>query len=231
MLIPAAGQGRRMGAAENKALLPINGVPLIEHSVRVFLEHPLIDRICVVARESDFPLLKEILSPGGRCEKIAPLVQGGETRQESVWRGIAALDADPPEWVLVHDGARPLCSRALVDRVLAELPYHPSVAPVLPMSDTIRRIVDNHSEVVEREALFRSQTPQGFHWAILRQAHNQARENGLEGTDDAQLVEASGLPVHFVLGEARNIKVTAPEDLLYAELALGRPAGSDAGGC
>lgn len=220
-----------MGAAGNKALLPINGVALIQHTVRVFLEHPLIDRICVIARKSDFPLLKEILSPGGGCEKVAPLVQGGETRQESVWRGIAALEADPPEWVLVHDGARPLCSRALVDRVLAELPDHPCVAPVLPMSDTIRRIVDNHSEVVEREALFRSQTPQGFHWAILRQAHHQARENGLEGTDDAQLVEAGGLSVHFVPGEARNIKVTAPEDLLYAEMALGKPAESDADGC
>lgn len=231
MLIPAAGQGRRMGAAENKALLPINGVPLIEHTVRVFREHPLIDRIRVVARKSDFPLLKKILSPGGGRGKVGPLVLGGETRQESVWRGIAALDADPPDWVLVHDGARPLCSRALVDRVLAELPDHPSVAPVLPVSDTIRRIVDDHSEVVEREALFRSQTPQGFHWAILRQAHHQARGNGLEGTDDAQLVEMAGLPVHFVRGDAGNIKVTGPEDLLYAELALGMPAESNAGGC
>lgn len=221
VVIPAAGAGSRMGAGENKTLLKVAGVPVIERCVRVFCEHPQIERVVIVARPGDISRYEAIFTGQGWHGKIEPLIEGGMNRQDSVWRGIAALDADPPDIVLVHDGARPFCSPELLERVLTALQSHPAVVPVLPLTDTIRRAGHKGapSSVVDREGLYRSQTPQGFHWRILVEAFASAREAGLEATDDAQLVEAAGQQVEFVAGEKHNIKITEPEDLQFAEWA------------
>ena len=216
MLIPAAGSGTRMGQSGNKALLKIGGIPLIEHTVRMFLEHPAIERIHVIVRAGEISEFERILFAEKR-EKIGPLLKGGNVRQDSVWRGISLLDADPPDRVLIHDGARPFCSRELLERVLGALETHSAVVPVLPVSDTLRRLQDNGSNVVNRDGLYRTQTPQGFHWLVIREAFANAMDRQLEGTDDAQLVEAAGRRVEFVRGEERNLKVTNPEDMLFAE--------------
>ena len=219
VVIPAAGAGARMGAAENKTLLKVAGVPVIERCVQLFCEHPQVERVVVVARPEDFSEYESIFSGRSWAGKISPLIKGGQLRQDSVWRGISSLDADPPEIVLVHDGARPFCSHELLDRVLIALQTHPAVIPVLPLTDTIRRVgkKGTASRVVDREGLFQSQTPQGFHWRIICEAFAVARASGLEATDEAQLVEASGCEIHFVAGEKRNVKITEPDDLHFAE--------------
>jgi 2-C-methyl-D-erythritol 4-phosphate cytidylyltransferase len=221
VVVPAAGVGSRIGTGENKTLLKVAGVPVIERCVRVFCEHPQIERIVIVARPGEISRYEAIFTGQGWYGKIESVIEGGMIRQDSVWRGIAALDADPPDIVLVHDGARPFCSPELLDRVLTALQSHSAVVPVLPLTDTIRRVSKTGapSGVVEREGLYRSQTPQGFHWRILSEAFVGAREAGLEATDDAQLVEAAGHEIHFVAGEKHNIKITEPDDLHFAEWA------------
>jgi 2-C-methyl-D-erythritol 4-phosphate cytidylyltransferase len=230
VLIPAAGSGSRMGEALNKVLLPLGGVPLIRHTVERFQAHSRIHAVGLIARPPDFAKLDDVFWDRARWSKLLPWIAGGPERQDSVRLGLEALAADPPEWVLVHDGARPLCSPTLIDRVLDALERHWAVVPTVPVHDTVRRRSDgsDHAgEVLDRSTLFLTQTPQGFHWEVLHTSHRQAQERGIRGTDDAQLVALTGdgapRAVTWVLGERRNIKVTAPADLVLAEWMLGQP--------
>jgi 2-C-methyl-D-erythritol 4-phosphate cytidylyltransferase len=223
-LIPAAGRGLRVGEGRNKLLLPLDGHAVILLTVRTLHDHPGIDTVTVIAADSDRPELDRIFRERERWPKLQPWVSGGAERQESVANGLAALEARPPDWVLIHDGARPFCSPRLIERLLAALRQSPAVVPVLPISDTVRRIeLPAASAVLERERLFRTQTPQGFYWSVIREAHRLAGAKGLRGTDDAQLVEAMRSPIAFVEGEARNIKLTAGTDFHLGAWILANP--------
>lgn len=230
VLIPAAGSGRRMGESLNKVLLPLGGVPLIRHTVERFQAHSRVGAVGLIARPADFARLDDVFWDRVRWSKLLPWIAGGAERQDSVRLGLEVLAAHPPEWVLVHDGARPLCSAALIDRVLDALERHWAVVPTVPIHDTVRHrgeANDHAGEVVDRTKLFLTQTPQGFHWEVLYQSHRQAHERNIRGTDDAQLValtrDSDPRPVTWVLGERRNIKITAPGDLALAEWILGQP--------
>ena len=223
VLIPAAGSGKRLGLRENKVLLPLGDTPLIGSTVRVFREHPRVERIGLIVRDEDRPALERCFPPGDGRAGLMPWIGGGAKRQDSVFNGLRALESDPPDWVLVHDGARPFCSRALIDRVLAGLADAKGVVPVLPVKETLRRIEappDTHmptGTVVDRDGLYFTQTPQGFHFNALLQAHIAAGEKGLRGTDDAQLLEVAGVSLAFVEGDAGNLKVTTEEDYRFAQ--------------
>ncbi len=229
VLIPAAGSGRRMGEALNKVLLPLAGVPFIRHTVERFQAHPRIDAVGLIARPVDFPRLDDVFWDRARWGKLLPWIGGGRERQDSVRLGLQTLAGDPPAWVLVHDGARPLCSAALIDRVLDALQRHWAVVPTVPIQDTVRHRGERNEhagEVVDRSTLFLTQTPQGFHWQVLYDSHVKAKAQGLRSTDDAQLVAlAAGTAPHsvtWVLGERRNVKITSPADLSLAEWILGQ---------
>lgn len=224
MLIPAAGQGRRAGGPENKVLAPLAGVPVVVRTCRVFQRHPGIRQVVVIAARQDREALERLFGevPEGR-HKLTPWVEGGAERQDSVRRGLEALDAEPPDWVLVHDAARPLVSPQLIDRVLAALEREPAVVPVLPLHDTVREMGPGRSRVVERSHLVRTQTPQGFHWHLFREAHARAAQRGTRGTDDAQLIEALGASVARVEGEPRNIKLTTSADFPLGAWMLDHP--------
>ncbi|HUJ76579.1 MAG TPA: 2-C-methyl-D-erythritol 4-phosphate cytidylyltransferase [bacterium] len=247
VVIPAAGAGLRMGAttATGKLLHPLAGRTLLLHTVQAFQSHPRVSRVQVVARQEDFAALEALFAPRSAWHKLLPWVAGGTDRQGSVHRGLQALRAAggiPAEgaaprpsagpvpgtpWVLVHDGARPLCSSLLIDRVLEALALHAAVIPALPVHDTVRWVAADaarpRERVVERQRLALCQTPQGFHWPVLWRAHEQARDSGFRGTDDGQLVEQAGEPVHLVPGERRNVKVTLPADLEWAEWLVQHP--------
>jgi 2-C-methyl-D-erythritol 4-phosphate cytidylyltransferase len=220
VLIPAAGSSARLRKGSSKILTAIGGTPLICHTAAVFRDHPGVERVVVIARKRDFSALNRAFAERAVWNKVDPLVEGGAERQESVRNGLRALEQDPPDWVLVHDGARPFCSPALLGRVVEALEKNRAVVPSLPIFDTVRRMGGDGSEVVERSALFRSQTPQGFHWELLRDAYRRARASGLHGTDDAQMVEAIGEAVCFVPGDERNFKITTEQDLRVAEWML-----------
>jgi 2-C-methyl-D-erythritol 4-phosphate cytidylyltransferase len=223
VLIPAAGRGRRVGGGANKLLLPLDAQPVILHTVRRLHDHPSINSVHVIVARQDWAEFDRIFRERERWPKLAPWIGGGEERQDSVRNGIAALEADAPDWVIVHDGARPLLSVHLLERVLGALRQHAAVAPLVGIPDTVRRIADGTSEVLPREQLYRVQTPQGFHWKTLSDAHRHAAEIGLRGTDDAQLVESMGQSPAWVEGENRNIKLTAGPDFHLGAWILANP--------
>ena len=223
LLIAAAGSGRRMGADRNKLLLPLAGRPLIAWTLEAALRAERISWIGLVGQEVDRPA---ILSLVENAQKTVVWIQGGDTRQESVLRG---LDALPPQanHVLIHDGARCLAEPDLFDRCAAALEQGAALIAATPVTDTIKR-VDAEGLIVEtplRSELWAAQTPQGFVVDQLRQGHAEALKQGWSVTDDASLYERLGWPVRVLDAGPSNIKVTTPFDLTVAEavLALRRP--------
>jgi 2-C-methyl-D-erythritol 4-phosphate cytidylyltransferase/2-C-methyl-D-erythritol 2,4-cyclodiphosphate synthase len=153
---------------------------------------------------------------------LLPPIEGGATRQDSVRLGLESLEASAPDLVLIHDAARPLLSAALVDRVLDALGTAEAALPVLPVTDTLKRIDAGGlaASGPDRGGLARAQTPQGFRLGAILRAHRAVHAAGASYTDDAAVAEAAGLAVACVPGEERNLKVTVPDDLTLAGLLL-----------
>jgi 2-C-methyl-D-erythritol 4-phosphate cytidylyltransferase / 2-C-methyl-D-erythritol 2,4-cyclodiphosphate synthase len=206
LIIPAAGSGERLGGKLPKALVQIAGRTLIEHAVAHL--SPISDQIIIAAPpgfESEFTKLF-----GGTAE----VVTGGKTRSESVAIALKKVAPDN-QFILVHDAARALASTELGQRVIAELANGAkAVIPTIALTDTIKEVNSTGHVVATpaREAHRLVQTPQGFARAVLIDAH----ASGRDASDDAALVEALGIPVHTVNGEARALKITTPEDLAIA---------------
>jgi 2-C-methyl-D-erythritol 4-phosphate cytidylyltransferase len=220
LLIPAAGSGRRMGSQRNKLLLTLLGKPLLSWTLAAAEASGHISWIGIMGQPEDFPDFEAILKD--LCpKKPIELIQGGTTRQESVYNGLQAL---PPEAdrVLIHDGARCLATPELFDRSADALLSCPGLIVAVPVKDTIK-VVDEARivrDTPERSNLWAAQTPQGFEVRLLKKCHEEGRDQGWEVTDDAALFEKCGLPVRIVEGEETNLKVTTPVDLALAEFIL-----------
>lgn len=212
-IILGGGSGQRMGAKCNKVLLPIAGKSMIVRSVEAFV--PLVEQVVVVSREEDMPAMASELAQNGLD---VPMVSGGATRQESVWRGLQALSGQC-SGVLVHDGARCLVTADVIQRCMASVEECGTGIAAVPVTDTIKTVSNANIalDTPNRASLRAVQTPQGFKVDLLRRAHEQAQRDGFLGTDDASLVERLGVPVQLTEGSRRNIKLTTPEDLLMAE--------------
>jgi 2-C-methyl-D-erythritol 4-phosphate cytidylyltransferase len=224
VIIPAAGMGRRMGAAVNKQYLPLNGRPILAHTIALFDQHPLIDKIYLITPADEFELCRrEVLEPNSFA-KVQELVPGGAERQDSVRNGLLACAAGPEDILLIHDGVRPLLQPALIDKLVAEVQARGACLVGVPVKDTIKQVVDGRIEgTPERSGLWQAQTPQAFRYGQILDAYQRAQQDGFRGTDDASLVERLGQPVTVVAGSYRNIKITTPEDLLLARAFLDNP--------
>jgi len=215
-VIVAAGQGTRMGGEHNKLLLPLGTRTILEFSIETFLKHPGIRKIFLTVSSQDRHIF----------EKIVPqevvLVKGGKRRQDSVHNALLKIIQEQqfPELVLVHDGARPFCSARLIDRILDAAYEHGAAIPVLPLMDTIRRVTEEKTEVVERDELFAVQTPQGFLLEQLLYASMQITANKWTVTDDASMIENAGGRITTVEGDPLNLKITTPADLERADWIL-----------
>lgn len=214
-LIVAAGRGERAGGGVPKQFRELAGRPVLRWAIETFLRHGRIDGVQVVIHSDD----------RGRYEaataglRLRPAVTGDATRAGSVLRGLEALAKSPPTQVLIHDGARPLVSSALIDRVADALDTADAAAPLLPVTDTLRRKTASGYELVPRESLVRAQTPQGFRFEKIFEAHR--RFVGEPATDDLALAERANLTIAAVPGEETNIKLTTADDFIAAErLAL-----------
>jgi 2-C-methyl-D-erythritol 4-phosphate cytidylyltransferase/2-C-methyl-D-erythritol 2,4-cyclodiphosphate synthase len=218
-IIVAAGSGERLGAGMPKALVPLNGRPLLEWSAVLLSTHPLVDVVVVVAPPAELSAVEALLAsvPHGQDVRVVP---GGPTRQDSVFAGLASLDADT-DVVLVHDAARPLVPAEVVDRVLEAVRggAH-AVIPILPVLDTIKRVDSDGTVVatVDRAALRAVQTPQAFRRTVIEHAHGAAAGGAGVATDDASLVEAAGGIVTTVTGSELSMKITTQHDLQLAEV-------------
>ena len=210
-LVVAAGRGNRFGGDLPKQWMELDGRPLLRHALGAFAAHPDIAEVRAVIHPDDTARY-ENASAGLR---LNPPIHGGSTRQESVRLGLEALADNPPDLVLIHDGARPFVDPGLVHRVLKALKTHKGAIPALPVHDTLKRGKDGVIVGTEpRDGLFRAQTPQGFAYAEILEAHRKAA--GRELTDDAAVMEAHGLPVLLVDGAEDNVKITTRQDLARA---------------
>ena len=220
LIIPAAGQGKRMGAGLNKLFLPIASVPLIIHTLRVFEKDEACEQIILAVNADEQPVFERFIKQYDIKKQIVFAI-GGQERQDSVYNGM--LQASEASYVLVHDGARPFITIEIIQSVLEEAVRKGASICAVPVKDTIKRVEDGSVvETVERSKLWAVQTPQGFHLSTLSEAHEEARKIGYLGTDDASLVERLGKAVGVVSGSYFNIKVTTPDDLVVAESFLAR---------
>lgn len=220
LLIPAAGMGRRMGSDRNKLLLTLLDKPLLAWTLEAAEAATGIDWIGIMGQPVDFPDFQEILAQLNLTKPVE-LIQGGETRQQSVYNGLQALPTDA-ERVLIHDGARCLATPELFERCGTALQTCSGLIAAIPVKDTIK-VVDQNGLILDtpnRQQLWAAQTPQGFEVKLLKECHDQGRQQGWEVTDDAALFEKCGLSVHIVMGEETNLKVTTPVDLSVAEFIL-----------
>lgn len=216
-VIVAAGSSTRMGTP--KQFIPLNGRPLIAHTLAAFEQSALIGEIVVVAQEEHHARLREIAETYG-IKKLSAVVCGGSTRQQSVRCGVNACHA---EYVAIHDSARPLVTPAIIERVIQGAVEYGAATAAVRTKDTVK-VADENGVVLEtpdRTALWNVQTPQIFEKTLYERAFRHAAQQGLDLTDDCQLIEAIGEPVKLVEGSYTNIKVTTPEDVPFAEELLG----------
>ncbi|MFI2368208.1 2-C-methyl-D-erythritol 4-phosphate cytidylyltransferase [Streptomyces sp. NPDC018833] len=231
-VIPAAGRGVRLGPGAPKALRALNGTPMLVHAVRAMAASRSVSLVVVVAPPDGAPEVKHLLDAHALPERTDYLVvPGGDTRQESVRLGLAALP-EGIDIVLVHDAARPLVPVETVDAVIETVrDGAPAVVPALPLADTVKEVEpvpEGEPEPVvatpERARLRAVQTPQGFDHDTLVRAHATVTS---DVTDDAGMVERLGLKVVVVPGHEEAFKVTRPLDLVLAEAVLARRRAND----
>lgn len=216
-LLMAAGSGSRFAADRPKQFLTLAGKPVLRHAAEALLRDGGVDAILPVCAAESRKMVADMLE-GLPC---LPPVAGGATRQDSVRAGLETLAADPPDFVLVHDAARPVVPPGTIAALRAALAAHPGAIPAQPVTDTLKRgAAGRIAATIPRAGLFRAQTPQAFRYAALFAAHCAAKT---DATDDAQLLEAAGLEVALVPGHEANIKITWPEDLARMEAALSPP--------
>jgi 2-C-methyl-D-erythritol 4-phosphate cytidylyltransferase len=217
-ILVAAGRGERMGADQPKAFVRVAGQPMLLLAARAFDAAPSLDGIVAVVPADRIADARELL---GGVRAVRDIVAGGESRQDSVQRGLEALPPGFDGVVLVHDAARPLVEVELIESVVRATVEHDAAIPVLGLVDTVKRLRDDRVvETLDRSELGAAQTPQGFRVALLRRAYDRAFRDDVILTDEAMAVERLGEPVVAVKGSARNRKLTTPEDLAWAETLL-----------
>ena len=212
VIVPAAGTGSRFGSGVPKQFQPLAGKPLVQHVIERFLLDENVTRVVV-------PVAEVLLASVKNSDRVS-FVAGGETRQQSVIRGLA--EADEAELIAVHDAARPLFSAAIFHAVVAGAREFGAALPIIPVSDTIHVMNADATvaQTLDRTMLGAAQTPQCFRAEILRDVLERAQRDGFEGTDEAGLAVRYGYTVRGIPGDPRNLKITVPEDLELAESYL-----------
>lgn len=218
VIIPAAGQGKRMGAGKNKLLLDLNGMPLIIHTLRVFESDEECDGIILAIHPQDEVEFKALLKTY-QITKVKKVISGGKERQHSIYNALKAINGDGI--ILVHDAARPFVKKEHIHCLTKTAEKYGAAIIGVPAKDTIKKVSDGKVvETVERSSLWAIQTPQAFRMSILLKAYESAEKESFLGTDDASLVERLSIPINMVEGDYDNIKLTTPEDLFFAEAIL-----------
>ena len=235
VILPAAGLGTRMapGHATHSApkqFLELAGVPILVHTLRAFAAVPEVSSVVVAVRATEMERLSAQVQEHGFAERVR-VVEGGDTRQDSVWNALRALDCEDDDIVLVHDAVRPLIEPAVIHRTIEAVEKHSAAIVGLPALDTIKQVERTAdgaivTATIPREYIVQAQTPQGFRCGLLRRAFADAESDGFVGTDEASVVERAGTQVFVVPGSASNLKITQPGDLELAEFYLKQRSGA-----
>lgn len=228
VVLVAAGRGERAGSVEGpKQYRPIGGRAVIARTLDIFLDHPEIAAISIAIHPDDAALFAEAV---GQLPDHVFTVPGGTTRQASTLLALRRLEALDPEIVLIHDAVRPFVSPELVAGVIEKAKSGVGALPALAISDTLKRAGPDGriAGTVERAGLFAAQTPQGFPFRAILDAHERAAENSRNDfTDDAAIAEWAGMPVEIVTGSPDNVKLTWARDIAMADEKLSRAAFPD----
>jgi len=230
-IVPAAGLGTRMGADLPKQFIELDGVPLIIFTLRRLASSPAITEFFISTRTDDVVFLEDKVAKAG-LGRPARVVHGGDTRQQSVANALALVDPST-EIVLVHDAARPLVTRAQIERLIAETRERGAAILGIPAIDTVKEVkraslpedVALITQTIPRERIVLAQTPQAFSYPLLRDAFRKAQEDGITASDEAAIVEHFGHDVFVVLGSERNLKITRPADMDLARFYLEQERG------
>jgi 2-C-methyl-D-erythritol 4-phosphate cytidylyltransferase len=223
-ILPAAGLGTRMAGPQPKQFLALGGIPILIHSLRAFAAVERVTAIYVAVRKNEMERVQAQVAEYGFSGRVH-VVEGGDSRQESVVNALDAIAAKPNDVVLVHDAVRPLIDTATIDRTIDAVVEHGAAIVGMPAVDTIKQVERTaHGAIITstipREFVVQAQTPQGFLYGLLRKAMTDAVADGFVGTDEASVVERAGLPVAVVHGSQVNLKITQPGDLELAEFYM-----------
>jgi 2-C-methyl-D-erythritol 4-phosphate cytidylyltransferase len=229
VIIPAAGLGTRMAAASataqgkapSKQFLELEGEPILVHTLRKFVDCADVHHIVIAMRKAE----AEAFAPDLKKQnfgKSVTVVEGGEHRQQSVANALKSIHGADDDIVLVHDAVRPFVDGETITGVIEAVKKYGAAIAGVPAIDTIKRVERTAdgaliTATIPREHIVQAQTPQGFHFSILKKAFEDAAADGFLGTDEASLLERAGQSVHVVMGSQRNIKITTPGDLELAE--------------
>ena len=221
-VIVAGGSGKRMGTTVKKQFIQLRDKEVLAHTIEAFNEVDEISEIIVVVGQEDVEKVRQEIVARYQLNKVSKIVVGGKERQDSVYNGLIAT-SDEIEYVMIHDGARPFISKAVIQTAIEKTKQYKATIVAVPVKDTIK-VIDIETKTVDctpqREKLWAVQTPQSFDKKLLLAAYENAHQKGLQVTDDSMIVEAYGKKVHVVLGEYTNIKITTPEDLVIGESIL-----------
>ena len=223
-ILPAAGLGTRMAGPQPKQFLSLDGTPILIHCLRAFAAVDRISALYVAVRKAELERVEAEVAEYGFGDRVH-VVEGGDTRQESVVNALATVPAAAEDIVLVHDAVRPLIDTATIDRTIDAVAQYGAAIVGLPAVDTIKQVERTAhgaliTATIPREFIVHAQTPQGFRFGLLQKALTEAIEDGFVGTDESSVVERAGHPVAVVHGSQVNLKITQPGDLELAEFYL-----------
>jgi len=220
-IIVSAGRGVRMNQATPKQYLLLQGRPVLCHTVMAFSKCPEVDKILLVVPEKDIRYCREQLLSDLCIDTPVKVLAGGKRRQDSVFNGILSID-DRDGIVVIHDGVRPLIRPQMISRCINKAMTTGACILGVPLQDTLKMVgCDSLIQgTIKRESLWTAQTPQAFHYQLIREAHEAAAKAGVEATDDAALMERMGSPVYILRSTADNLKITTNDDLVLADAIL-----------
>jgi len=211
-----------MNSIVPKQYLPVLGKPVLAHTIDAFERSSYIDEIIVVINRFHEKEFREQILFRNRYTKLKKYVFGGDSRQDSVYAGLEMLHDRLDDYVLIHDGVRPLVEEDILKRTIEGVVEHGAVCCAIPSTDTLKissnfQVIDS---TLDRSLIWRAQTPQSFKVSVIWNAIQRARADGFQATDDSTLVERMGIPVYLILGSEDNFKITTPQDFIRAEEKL-----------
>lgn len=220
-IIAAAGFGKRMNSDTCKQLIKLNENPIIHYSIDLFEKVDLINEILIVANK-DIILEIESLYVAYKYKKVVAIIEGGKERQDSIKNGIDYLSQTSPDVVLIHDAVRPFIKQNMIEGLIKASEKHLCVVPSIELKDTIKSTHDGlfFEETMDRNLFRLIQTPQAFHYKLIKEAYDGIYNKNITFTDDSSLVERMGIKPFNYPGDEHNIKITTPFDLKMAEFFI-----------
>ena len=220
-VVPAGGTGTRMGGTVPKQFLELDGKPILYYTLKTLQDCGIISELILVVPEKEYD--NACTDWLGKPEIVTKVVVGGEKRQDSVYNGFCELSPQT-EIVLVHDGVRPFLSHQMIQESVDAAREYGAAITAIPVNDTIKRVDDSGmvSQTVDRDGLWRVQTPQVFRYELLQEAFKKANSEKFYGTDEGTLIEHLGKPIKVIEGSEQNIKITRPEDLRLSEIFISK---------